>query len=277
MPTNPVHLRPPARSAAAFLRYYALRKRRLNEDVFCLQVGANDGKVNDPVHVYFRDFGWRGLLVEPLPDVFENDLKATYAGNTRVQLENVALASAEGELPLYRVAISRSRWASGLSGFRRDNIQAHIDNGYIARRASEEGIALPEDPSQIIETVLVKTVTVNSLLAKHSIQHFDVLCVDTEGFDFEILKLVDLDRYRPDAILFESKNLSDVDYVNALLMLRGHGYHLYWDRGDTLATRIPFPQFEQAKFEARTRLRRLRSRMRSVFGRAAGPAQPPAG
>jgi FkbM family methyltransferase len=257
MPTNPVHLRPPARSAAAFLRYYARRKQRLNESVFCLQVGANDGKVNDPVHVYFRDFGWNGLLVEPLPDVFENELKATYAGNPRVRLENVALASAEGELPLYRVAISRARWASGLSGFRRDNIQAHIDNGYIARRASEEGIALPADPSHIIETVLVRTVTVDSLLAKHGVRHFDVLCVDTEGFDFEILKLVDLDRYRPDVIVFESKNLSDADYVTALQVLRTHGYHLYWDRGDTLATRTPFPQFEHAKSAARARLRSL--------------------
>jgi FkbM family methyltransferase len=173
----------------------------------------------------------------------------------------VALASSEGSLPLYRVAISRSRWATGLSGFRRENIQAHIDNGYIRRRAQEEGVAYPENPAHIIETVQVPTSTVDRLLAKHGVAHFDVLCVDTEGFDFEILKLINFDRYRPEVILFESKNLSDSDYRRAQDLLEWRNYHVYSDRGDTLATTVPFPRIARAQSAARAGLRRFLGRV----------------
>lgn len=264
MPTNPPHLRPREIHFRDFLQYYASLKQRLDQPVFCFQIGANDGKVNDPVHVYFRDYGWSGLLVEPLVDVFENALQPTYAGNAKVILENVALAQTAGELPFYRVAISKSRWATGLSGFRRDSIQSHIDNGYIQRRALEEGVSIPDDPSHLIEVIKVRTMTVAQLLEKHAITHFDILCIDTEGFDFEILKLIDFDRFKPEVVLFESKNLSDGDYIEAKALLARNGYHLYWNRGDTLATRIRFPQIERAKSLARMPWRRLKPRLRAV-------------
>ena len=264
MPTNPPHLRPPEAPLREYLRYYARRKQRLGEPVFCFQVGANDGHTNDPVHPYFKHFGWSGLLVEPLVDVFENELTKTYEGNPRVRLENVALAQTQGQLPLYRVAISKARWATGLSGFRRENIQSHIDNGYIQRRAKEEGIVVPDDPNQIIETVQVAVVTVEQLLARHAVTHFDVLCIDTEGFDFEILKLVDFDRFKPEVVLFESKNLSDTDYAQAKALLGQHGYFLYWERGDTLATKIKFSQIEIAKARVRIPLRAVRDRVRAI-------------
>lgn len=267
MPNNPPHLRPEEIQFRDYLLFYAQLKRRLGQGVFCFQVGANDGRVNDPVHRYFRDYGWHGLLVEPLVDVFENALKPTYADNPRIILENVALAPTEGELPFYRVAISSARWATGLSGFRRDSIESHIANGYIESRAERDGIAMPADPNDIIETIQVRTTTVSQLLAAHDIRHFDVLCIDTEGYDFEILKLVDFDRFHPEVILFESKNLSDGDYAQAKELLAGRGYLLYWNRGDTLATRIAFPQLERAKSLVRKPWRQLAPRLRSLRNR----------
>ena len=65
--------------------------KKNGKNVFCFQVGANDGRTNDPVHKYFRDYGWKGLLVEPQADVFNNELIKTYANNKNVILENVAI------------------------------------------------------------------------------------------------------------------------------------------------------------------------------------------
>jgi FkbM family methyltransferase len=265
MPTNPPHLRPPEIDSRSFLRHYARLKKRRGEAVSCLQIGANDGVTNDPLHRYLTRHGWRGLLLEPLVDVFHNELSHTYRGNPRVILENVALADSEGSLPLYRVAISNARWATGLSSFRRDSIEAHIENGYIERKAREEGVPVPGDPDRIIETVVVPTTTVERLLAKHGIDELDLICIDTEGFDFEILKLVDFARLAPQVVLFESKNLSDGDYAEAKELLGGHGYSLFWDGGDTLATTVPYPHSARLRARMEGRLEVPRRMARRVL------------
>jgi FkbM family methyltransferase len=182
-------------------------------------------------------YGWRGLLVEPLVDVFQLELQKTYGGYPNVTLVNVALAPSNGSLPLHRVAVSRARWATGLSSFRRESLENHIANGYIERKARAEGVAVPSDPNELIEVVQVPTMTVATLLAENEVNQFDVLCIDTEGFDFEILKLFDFSAYRPDFVLFESKNLADDDYIAAKGTLVDAGYNLYWDNGDTFAVR----------------------------------------
>jgi FkbM family methyltransferase len=237
VPTNPPHLRPPELSLRETLQAYADVKKTRGEAAFCIQVGANDGKTNDPVYKYLTGYGWRGLLVEPLVDVFEQELQKTYAGYPNVTLVNAALAPTNGSLPLYRVAFSRARWATGLSSFRRENLENHIANGYIEKQAKAEGVALPSNPDQWIESVPVPTMTVDALFKKHNLSHFDVLCIDTEGFDFEILKLFDFKNHHPDFVLFESKNLADDDYVAAKKMLADAGYRLYWHNGDTFAVR----------------------------------------
>ena len=228
-------------SKANFLRYYAKSKRQRAERVFCLQIGANDGITYDPVHEFFRDYGWYGLLLEPQKDVYELGLCKTYAGNDRVILENVALGKTEGELPFYRISITRSIWATGLSGFDRRNIEEHIENGYIQNKAREEGIELPRDIGEIIETVSVPTTTLGRLLTKYSISKVDVVCIDTEGYDFEILKMIDFNTLSPEVILFESKNLPDSEFISATELLARMEYELFWERGDTLAIKYPYP------------------------------------
>lgn len=246
MANNPRHLRPPLTSTYDFLRYYAQSKKAKNEKVICLQVGANDGKTNDPVYEYFSSYGWNGILVEPQTDVFEQGLTKTYAGNNNVILENVALGNQEGNLPFYRVAISKARWATGLSSFDRKSLEGHIENGYIIRKAQDEGLNIPEDKNALIETVLVPTVTVENLLKKHNISKLDVVCIDTEGYDYEVLKLIDLKRLSPEVVFFESKNLSDNDFAEAKKLLTSLGYRLFWEKGDTLAIKYPFPVIQRA-------------------------------
>lgn len=257
MANNPRELRPPLTSTYDFLRFYAESKKKKGESVFCFQVGANDGKTNDPVYEYFRDYNWKGLLVEPQTDVYEQGLTQTYKDNKNVILENVALAKTSGELPFYRVAISKARWATGLSSFDLKSLQGHIDNGYIIRKAKEEGVQIPEDQSKLIETVKVPTLRIDDLMGKHKINNFQILCVDTEGFDFEIIKLIDLKKYNPEVIFFESKNLSNEDFIAAKKLLTDNGYELYWEKGDTLAIKYPYPKTKKLFNFAKALLRKL--------------------
>lgn len=264
MPTNPPHLRPPLLSSGEALRAYADYKARAGKTVFCFQVGANDGKINDPVYPYFSGYGWRGLLVEPLPDVFERGLRQTYSGNADVALANVAIAPSEGTLPLFRISFTDARWATGLSSFRRENLLEHIANGYIEQQAALSGTPLPADRDTWIEAVPVRTTTVDCLLAQHNVSSFDVLCVDTEGFDYEVLKLVDIAKYRPEVVFYESKNLSDSDYERSKALFEG--YRLFWYRGDTFAVRKG-SDADRAVTPLRSPLRRIRRRLSRMLRR----------
>ena len=38
---------------------------------FFVQVGANDGVNHDPIFHHVRKYNWKGLLIEPIPDIFE--------------------------------------------------------------------------------------------------------------------------------------------------------------------------------------------------------------
>lgn len=236
------------------LAHFAQRQKALDKDVFCLQIGANDGKINDPVHPFIRDYGWKGLLVEPQYDVFHDGLCKTYEGFPNVILENVALGTQEGNLPFYRVAVSKSRWATGLSGFNKTAIQKHIEGGMIARLAKEEGAQIPDDPAKLMEEVSVPTTTFGKLMAKHDVKKIDILCIDTEGYDYEILKLIDFNTYKPDLVFFEHVHLSDADYSAAVEMLRRQGYRVYFKADDTLAIRFALPLKIWAKLRTKALL-----------------------
>jgi hypothetical protein len=50
---------------------------QVNQDLFLkllskdkvrfIQIGANDGIKNDPVHAFIKKYYWTGILVEPIP------------------------------------------------------------------------------------------------------------------------------------------------------------------------------------------------------------------
>ena len=72
-----------------------------------IQVGANDGVFGDPLRKYIIEFEWRGLLVEPQPDIF-NKLQSNYADvGTGVHFENSAVSNVAGQVTMYRARPSQ--------------------------------------------------------------------------------------------------------------------------------------------------------------------------
>jgi hypothetical protein len=43
----------------------------LTPDFFFIQIGANNGMTGDPIRKYILKYHWRGILVEPQPDIFQ--------------------------------------------------------------------------------------------------------------------------------------------------------------------------------------------------------------
>lgn len=199
-------------------RYWQLRLRRAcqrlsrtSNPVF-VKVGANDGITGDPF-AGLLDERWRGLLVEPVPYCFER-LQKNFA-DSRFLLERVAIGPRDGTAPFYYVDPAAQEafpalpaWYDQLGSF---------DRAHIVRQF--EGALEP-----FIREIETPVVPLSALLAKHGLQRITLLHVDTEGYDLEVLRTVDLGALEPGIVFVEHKHLSPSDKLALGRLLRGAGY-----------------------------------------------------
>jgi FkbM family methyltransferase len=191
---------------------------------FVVQVGAHDGSVVDPLREELARRPWRGILVEPIPYIFDR-LRARYGRNPRLILENVAIADVDGSRELYHVPETKddALWGGydALGSFRRDVVIKHTN-------------LVPDIEKRLVAT-MVQTLTFDSLCAKHQVENIDVVQIDTEGYDLEVLKLIDFDRWKPALVMYEHAHLNAAEQAEARTMLERRGYRCVLDEMDTLA------------------------------------------
>jgi len=75
---------------------------RRTQNFFFIQIGAHDGRKDDPIYELVQRNRWSGILVEPQPDVFQR-LKENYAGFSGLAFEQAAIVAEGTCMPLYRV------------------------------------------------------------------------------------------------------------------------------------------------------------------------------
>jgi FkbM family methyltransferase len=180
---------------------------------YFIGIGANDGVTHDPLYPFVRDFGWRGIMVEPIPEVFAA-LERNYVGFGDVTLVQAAVGLTDGKGTIYSVEMSdeNSMMMSLHSSFSKDillrgkqwhpNLESHI---------TEREITIMSFPT---------------LLLKTNGQTVDVLKIDTEGYDLEILKSINLSHLSPKLILAEHANLSRQGQIEMADILLNHGYRV---------------------------------------------------
>lgn len=203
---------------------------------FFLQIGGNDGFIKDPIFKFVKKYPWKGIIVEPQQEVFEKKLKRTYRNEKKVKLENVAIADQSGKRKLWKLAVSDSRWATGLATFNKETLIYQIERNYVSDRLKREGKPVPENTEDYLTYEEVDCMTIHDLLDKHQMDHLDLLQIDTEGYDFEIIKTIDFSRLKPGMISFESEHLSESDQIACRKLLEEQGYRLEQIGRDSVAT-----------------------------------------
>ena len=81
----------------------------------------------------------------------------------------------------------------------------------------------------------VACVSLGSLLKKYHVQKLDLLLIDTEGYDYQILKQLDLDVVRPELVLYEHQYINQIEKDECEKRFKKHGYALSSHLGNTLA------------------------------------------
>ena len=154
-----------------------------------LQIGAMDGVSHDELNSYIQCFDWEGVLVEPLPDMFDK-LISNYEQKYGLQFECSAITETDGETEIHRVppgTENAPEWADGCSTLVPEK---HID--YLV-------------PMMVKEKI--KTMTLKTLVEKYHLQDVNFVQIDTEGYDFKIFMQMD-GLINPDLIKIEIAHIT---------------------------------------------------------------------
>jgi hypothetical protein len=116
---------------------------------------------------------------------------------------------------------------------------------------------IPDIETRLVETE-VPCLTFASLCAKHGLSHVDLLLVDTEGYDYEVLRHIDLAVHRPALVIYEHYHLTASDRTACEALLRGAGYETMAEGFDTWCLR------PDANRDLTRRWRRLRPAVPAV-------------
>jgi FkbM family methyltransferase len=208
-------------------------------------IGANDGVSNDPLFKWINGANLKGLLVEPLPDVFEK-LKATHAANKNVRFANYAITPDAQTLPFYRLRkdygkharfeLKKACFDDRLSSFSIPCILKHV--GY-------------DGPwEDIIEKIDIPCTTFDALCREFAIPQVDILQIDAEGFDSKILLSIDLGKYAPKLICYEHVNLDEKSHTAALEYVVKQDYFWTQDRYNVIAVRREIAEAWQSEYAA---------------------------
>lgn len=143
---------------------------------FYIDVGANDPELHSVTKAFY-DAGWHGVNVEPMPSY-----RQPFVEQRPRDINLTCAAGAEpGEITLFDVP-SMNGWASTDAG--------------VAQEHRAEGYDVTE--------VKVPLRTLSDICAEHVTGEIHFLKIDVEGFEGEVLKGMDFQRWRPWVLVIEA-------------------------------------------------------------------------
>jgi FkbM family methyltransferase len=173
---------------------------------FYVDVGANDPDVMS-VTKYFYRVGWRGINIEPIPELVEK-LNRSRPDDTN---KGVAISDKAGELTFFKFT------ATGLSTLSPKIAASHRAKGYEFTK------------------IKIPVTTLNAVLEEHAKDKPEItfMNVDVEGFEKQVFSSIDFKRYHPRVIMAESTAPLTEDPTHQLWesMLIDNGYIFAVDDG----------------------------------------------
>jgi FkbM family methyltransferase len=167
-----------------------------------VELGAFDGVSQSTTAWLEVHRGWRGILVEAIPEVYETCVR------NRPLATVVNCACVSDEYPDPTVEMVYAGLMSIVRGARSSD------------EADEAWVSLGEELQELQRyTCSVPARTLSAVLDEHELLTIDLLSVDVEGYEVEVLKGLDLERFKPRHIVVEDSGAGDID---PYLTVRGY-------------------------------------------------------
>jgi len=163
---------------------------------FFIEAGANDGIAQSNTLYFEKHHGWRGLLIEPIPELAERCRR----NRPTCLVENAALVPKE-----YAGSHIEMRYCNLMSLVQgamktADDQARHIAAGEVCQAIQSYDVSVPAR-------------TLSDILDEHAISEVDLLSLDVEGFEAQALAGLDLARHRPRYLLVEARYRAEIDAI----------------------------------------------------------------
>lgn len=199
-----------------------------------VQIGANDGKTNDPIYHWVMDFldSTSILLIEPQSDALKL-LKLNYSNHPSCKIFQGAIGKNE-LISLFRIKEQfhsnyRGIIANGITSSNRDYVLKKIKKNLLR---SEN-----QNPELYLEEIKIRSLPLKSIIDKlEFFKPIHLLQVDTEGHDDICIYNSNLDEFKPKIINYEFIHLSSERLKKLHFYLQDKGYKIIrWTSEDECA------------------------------------------
>lgn len=162
---------------------------------FFIEVGANDGFSYSNTYYFENLRGWRGILVEAIPELFEKCHKL----RKKSKVFNCALVSSD-----YKDAHIKIKYANLMS-----LVEGAMSDAKKEAEHIEKGLRCQKIDKSYTIDVPVRTLT--SILDECKIKEIDLFSLDVEGYELNVLKGLDFERYRPKYMCIEARFRKEIE------------------------------------------------------------------
>ncbi len=208
-----------------FVSQRILEKNYPVGSTFCfLQVGANDGKSFDFLYDFVIQRDVSGVVIEPIR-AYYNELCENYKNQVKIVKVNKAVHKTAKVVSVFKVEDSKLHgypdWTKGIASFNKEHLTkfAFITESHIVE---EQVFAAP----------------LMDFIAESKIAEFDYLQIDTEGYDFDVLDMLDFKQCKPAIIKTEFVNLSAAKKQAMRNKLLTNNYYVFQEGIDLVAINL---------------------------------------
>ena len=185
-----------------------------------IQVGANDGVNFDYLYDFVTSRKSTGVVIEPL-DYYFGTLAKNYEKFPDITPLKCALHATEKEASMHYVDPAKlhllPKWSQGIGS---------LDSEHHKKT---------DTPSEHIISEKVECRNLMSIIEEYQFDELTLLQIDAEGYDHEVIKMINFDEIQPSLIKYEHKNIAPGDNREISRLLKSQGYSVFKQGSDTIA------------------------------------------